>query len=760
LEIQLNNDNEPFKFLEKAFEEISQKFEGKTPLPMVKRITDLLHYYREVRNDDVFPAYIIFDHGEKTFEVWLPEILDKNVPYKVKDVLGRYLNFLVTNYGMTHQYKAVDIDFSRSQNYMPGKPHPWEEVMKESKENLGVYIFETYLTNCGSDILETSYAREEYLNVIEQRKMTVPYLLFSDEAVDCILDKYILGIDIGGTSIKLQFFQIQKGKGHCCISEPLCHNSPNTNNQGRLSLNPLSNSYNIPTSRTNKKFKDANDFAKYIVDSLSEKLGNDEELLKKIISIGVCWPGPIRQNRISEISGILRNNFDGINPSIIKHNHNDIVAIDIGGALRTEFAKHNNDKMLTVALVNDGDAEAAGLTFGKVFHRAGEPENLNVKNFYKALFEKNAVAIIKAGTGTAGSVLINGMFVGLNEFGKVIVDLKATNTEKDKPKEERWPVGDANKFFSLSFLREELKKIEIKNSMEIEGRDIEFLKEIITSGKSEINDYYKKLFGAIELVKICQPDIEWNDIVTDSGGKLTINLDKLEQNPIKLSIDKELTLSDIYQIKKGDDYLLMKLGDNRISRLNLEEALQNTNKAVIENIGKNMGKRLADIVSLLYDIYDLKAVFISGGPVKGEVGKECIKLFSQEIQKYIYDRFHKDISFIKNLRDVENTLKPDEIEKTLEEFKLLYRHEYEKVSDNALLGTAIIGFDHFVTENKIRELQTFAKDPQEGKVSGWIGYLTEDELKQFIRLNSSRLKVTVGYNGEIKKLGSVPLQLI
>ncbi len=762
LQMDENREYVPIEFLEEAIKKCKENF-NVIPLPMIKRITDLLRFFKELEGekDKVFPAYIIFSSENKietTVEVWLPEIeketILKDLDFFEKDIkededivikiLGRYLIYVVSNYGMTRLYKKVDIDFSASKSYIPGEPHPWSIVMDKMNEALGVYVFDYYLSLYGSDILEKSYAREEYLAAIDHRRMTDLYQFGQEEEVrKHINEKYILGIDMGATGIKFQFFKINLSKARseqsCYIDDELCLTEDEN--------------HAIPTSRPIGKFRDADDFAAYVFDTLKNRLVNNE-LFSKTICVGICWPGPIKQNKVVGTSGALTN-FAGIKGRIMEDSRTDILAIDIERALRKKFSEYLNniiseDNMLTVALINDGDAEAAGLLFGQV----NKSHDEKGKEFYKSLFAEHSVAIIKAGTGTAGSVTVNGRFEGFNEFGKVIVDLGISNERNNTTnRNDRWPLGDANKFFSMRFLKEEATAAGILGAW-VEGRDIELLVDVIKN-KTSLEEK-KKYFGALELVTLARPNIEYSELeerIREREENTIVNYNAEDGYYLKKDENKGLP----NHAKNNFQQLLAAFGEYRITRLNLRSAFKGHNMQIIENIGKKMGRRLADVVATLNDIYDLKAVFIAGGPVKGNIGKDCIEEFSKEMKKYLYDRFYKDDDLIGNLDEamqeykaLRQGTKKIELQNIFEKNKFFY--SLKTGHDNALLGVAIKGFDCFVIENKIRELQKLAKTCNQD-THNQLKFVTKEEIKHFIDVNAGRLKVTYS-NGIITSLES------
>ncbi|MHA2053124.1 MAG: hypothetical protein ACW99F_05930 [Candidatus Hodarchaeales archaeon] len=838
----------PNEFLKIAFNAVLEKYDDKIPLPMVRRITDQLEFYslkeineHEPKNDNdhkVFLLRILFDHGKSQIDVWLPEEPPKDsIPLakenlSVEGLLCRYLNFIVFNYGMTRQFNHVDLDFSASSNFAAGSPHIWRVMMNDPKKsddcrkNLGLKVFDRYLTDVGIEQLETTFSLEKYQAAIEKRKMINPYVFKKPASILGLEGKYILGIDIGGTGTKIKFFKITQQsrdiQKYYLLSKQPENNDENFKKRkfGPATDYPHKHYYLIPVIyKENKKvkpleftmptrsyskakkegrvveFENEHDFAAYIIRTLWKRLNtlgksiHKEDILKNTISLGFCWPGPIKQNKIASTSGIL-NYFKDFKRSILDNEYHKIVNLDIANAVRDTFQKKRaaifqdskkDKEPLTVALENDGDVEAAGLAFGLLNSIDTSSKNsmdIEIKKQYRKLFESYSVGIIKAGTGTAGSVLVQGEIKGLNEFGKLTVDLGADNTKNLKTDEDnRWPVGVANKFFSMKSFQQVMRDAGVReySKNEITGRDIDL---ILSLRNTRHIDKLEKIrhFGVLELVSLAEPHIQWDDFFIPNKKKLTfkeditlkfgedeayriVNKEKsrskidpltwwnLASEPLieslNLPADKAMSLISARSKKRirAED-LLSKMGRNRIARLNFKEVAKNK-EGIKEGI-KNVGNNLADIITLLYDIYNLKCIVISGGAMNSkEIADPCMEGLKEALKTYLYDTFHDEDTLIKRI-EYENITNLDELRK----YKLLIQCAGE---NHALLGAAILGLDHYVQEQKVRELQKLAKK-KEGKIRDNIRFLTLSEGIKFLRINAGLLKITVDDDGSISKL--------
>jgi len=815
----------PIEFLKYAFNIILINSRGKLDinkritLPMVKRITDLLEFYPEYNNnnnededeDEVLKVKILFDKGKDKIEIWLPkninEIENCTIDYNkltLADILLRYLQFVVLNYGMTKGFYHVDYDFSQLND--KEVENKWKEYLTlESSEiestykKLGAHVFYRYLTDCGSEIIDTTFSRQKYLAALTPRKMTEIYKFDKSDITEKIKDKYIMGIDIGATGVKIGFYKIIKHNNNNYNNNcyKLC-NIKNKNIEDEFDLERCPDldfimpilSPEVKKKDKDKYYENAEEFAKYVIETMLNKAGNMHDILNKTICIGLCWPGPIKQNRIASTSSILKN-FKSFSNRILENDHNKIINFDISKAFKKviiDRSKIDND--LKVSLTNDGDAEAAGSVFGITNKQnINKNENENIKS----LFNDHSVAVIKMGTGTAGSVIVNGKIIGLNEFGKLIVDLGFDNKDNidKKDENERFPKGDSNKFFSFNFIYNQMKAVfdiindnnnnnvhDEKSIKVITGHDLALLLEIKTETDETdktVTDETYKLFGALELISLTEPYLEWKSLVNEKNSiKDNISL-RFEDNNFTISegnIIDDRAYCELYDRMKKSNYdnkeieqilfennnkslnksllkslneLLLTLGKHRFEkRLKIDQSKLKDYQDNIRIVCKNLGEHLADVVALLYDIYNLKAVIIAGGIIKNKViGDLCKEGFQDAIEKYIHDNFHtkKNNNLVKKIEDIKNK---DDIVKN----KLLF---HIQKSNEALLGTAMLGFDHFITENKIKELQQIAK-MTDGKVADKCTFLTKDEAKNFMKVNAGYYRITIDDEGEISTL--------
>ncbi|MCB0597334.1 MAG: hypothetical protein H6557_07320 [Lewinellaceae bacterium] len=806
-------------FLALAFQKAFKNYEGTLPLPIVHFILNLLPYFdvpRLEKNDGLpgsfkqsFEAKILFD-GKPMINFWLPEVNDGGQQLKqhklkltgdysitILEILERFIHYSVTNYGMIKKYSHVDLDFSASVHF---EGRFWETALEKNKKVYGVHVFERYLEDCGSNILETSYSLQLYKSFLQLRKLATPHRvdLFPDflnrekygkkkiTLKDNLLSKYLLGIDIGATGIKMKFFRIDdkiRDEKDCYdffrVNELADMNKAST----KLFLVPEPRDYVVPTTRPNDKFKNANDFAAYILDTLKKQVDKYKadniwgKYCHNLISIGVAWPGPIKQNKVATTSGILRN-FEGFTHIILDSHRNQITEVDLADAFQQEWARTaGTTNPVTVAIANDGDVEAAGFIFGTVNSLNKEKEKM-AGNLKKIMEKGNNVAILKMGTGTAGAILVDGRISGLNEFGKIIVNLSADNRENEELADKKdfthiWAKGDVNKFFSVAFLKQEAEKAGVPKSAikDFTGWDVDLLfhkdeksgKQVL---KNEVTDECKKLFGALELIQLAQPNIKWENIVDKKGNvkedilllhdenkgfivaeKSSENTKKEESTLAALARSfNTQTLQSSGEAPHNLDSLLSSLGATRMARFNIEKLITDADsRKILGQIGESMGKRLADIIGILHKIVPLDLIILAGGPLKSEpIGLGCEEGLKGAVGGYLHDRFFGGFENLEGAKE-------DDIDNVREK-KIYY---YRQGSDNALLGTAMLGFDHFVNDRKLAELQAIAKQ-KGGFILEKPLFLSLAEAEAFIKSNASRLRIT--YNPITKTISRVNIE--
>jgi hypothetical protein len=774
-DLPLDKIDNPITFLKESFENAVN-----LTMPIVKRLTDLLEFYyfqpnkTSCNKTSCFRLTILIDDYHQ-IKIWLPKIknckeLDIQIKNKknvtIKDILFRFINYTVSNYGMTLEYKNVDFSFTEKEEF-------WLECLRPTyREKLGLHVFDGYILDCCSEVIEQTRSRKEYTAALDPKKMTEMYSK-EDKQKDLdkqsgLSDKYLLGIDIGGTEIKIELFKIvsDEKKGRYKISstffletcqelsysfKTIRKSEDSDKKQNDLSgclLNKLLENYNHSFVQNDKYvYSDADDFANYILEQVFRI--SDKEIIKNIISIGCSWPGAVKKNKIVSTSGLL-SNFKGFSNQILDNRRRDIVELDLAGSLK-KIWQRKTDNNISVCLKNDGDVESAGLVFAKT-HTLNGIVNAKFKSFFE-----ETIAIVKLGTGTAGSIISLGQIVGLNEYGKYINILDHDNSSNEKkPKNDRFPGGDINKQLSLKAFRSMMKRLGADNVADITGRDIDLL---LSSGS--ISNKYK-LFGILELVSKTSPYLKWENFVSmSSNGYNVIPNKTIQKTPSTWRVEDRNDIDDyswfhLEELFKNDRFpsylnnikhaalgdVLETLGKRRIARLNITNILPTG----IENIGSN----LADLVAAINDtlpshMKPLKAVVAAGGIMQSaDVKKHFVKGFKENVKKYLFDNIYEEKDLVKEF----------DTKKDIEKNKFYYICDGE---DYARLGSAILGFDHYITNEKIKELISIKENSlgYKYKNSGYdkdCKFLKVTEASKYLLKNAGRLKITVNNDKTVETI--------
>lgn len=217
----------------------------------------------------------------------------------------------------------------------------------------------------------------------------------------------VLGIDIGGTSIKWGLFGPSVSGGYPW--PPI--------RQGAL--------------RTQRefKFKDGQDFCQYVFSQIKPVL-DEEGLNPKSLCVGITWPGPVRgkagREYVAGPSGIM-GNFERLSSTITANSPDAIHALKI----REGFVGLFGD---CVRLINDGDGH---VIFARSLLKAST-----------VLSDKRLMVMV-AGTGTALGLIEGGAIAPfLSEVGKTIINLVEPFLACQKDRGGNFPAGVANQLFS------------------------------------------------------------------------------------------------------------------------------------------------------------------------------------------------------------------------------------------------------------------------------------------------------------------------
>jgi len=419
------------------------------PFPLFERMLDVVARLRPAESLSIAVA---FDGRRRLIR--LPTGLDEARHRHLVRYIAHYVHGVVLNRAMTEGFRCCDVSFDGLED--PGESTACESgrmTARKWKET----IRETYDRNC-YEILVDKYLRDYNT---ERRSVAIldaarPTTLRkpSPEEVAAELERWIragaersshaaapepcqpaeedaaetqllLGLDMGATLTKIQFYSVQAGR-----------------------LGPVGGAYQIGTPRLSRGADLGPDdpaarFAAELVSSVEQISRSDDALQRRlsrhgaaVLCVGVTWPGPVRDNHVAGTSRILAN-FPPLARNVADNRIEAILDLDIAGAIRRTLHRSGDlckGREPFVAMLNDGDAAGYGTLVidGKLPGRR--------------------LAVVKIGTGTATTVFDDGRLLpGPCEGGKVMLDLGATPARK-RPGGIEYPNGVANAYLSKRLL--------------------------------------------------------------------------------------------------------------------------------------------------------------------------------------------------------------------------------------------------------------------------------------------------------------------
>ena len=250
-------------------------------------------------------------------------------------------------------------------------------------------------------------------------------LLFGREQIK---DGVYLGIDIGGTSIKFELFE--KGKPFI--------------GSGRQNLDTPAN-------------MEVSEFCRKILLTCHDWLTNNGVPWTRLHGIGISWPGAVRKNRLAAASSVLR----GLKEHGVEFRDSDPInrlpTLQLASYFREELQRlatetaSSLDENLTIAIQNDGDAEALGN---------------HALRLMQGDVRKGGKIFIKLGTSVAGGRITHDGVVAeeVAEYAKVILNL---NT----PANPNWPGGTARYYSSAVGVRQLSRTFKFEGELLFGPRD-------------------------------------------------------------------------------------------------------------------------------------------------------------------------------------------------------------------------------------------------------------------------------------------------
>lgn len=625
------------------------------PFPLMRRMLDIVY---RLCPETCMSIPIIFD-GSEQMSVPVPTELLKD---KHRDIIACIANFipaLVLNRAMSLGFHSCDVgldslvdspsDLDSSSQSM--RAQDWKQEIEEAF-HLNAYslLVEKYLRDYNTERdcvqwLRTSRSSTLLPISINGLIDELAYYANNDAKYNGHNKYFFLGIDIGGTFIKFQFYEFS----------PTDKKFSRAGKFFRMLTSQQDISKNNLAENTVQEKSPAEQFARRIIDTIKMNI-KDETYLNncivenRVIALGISWPGPVRGNRIAGTSGILKQ-FPPLRREIKDNKIEDIMRLDIVKALRNVWVKREvwenivdpgvkrKYKEPFVAIVNDGSAEGMGAVANLVLSEKAAPNG--------------RLLVVKLGTGTAGAVFNDGrLSPSLTEWGKMLLDLAAYPKLLDpelRPKD--FPEGTANHYLSSKtmprlamsvadglFDVKELDSLELGLLLEAGAKDLADL-EGLRKLRHEcgIREYARR--GMRDPV-----DVEELRRLIETGTYAEPALFELIQLQVaKLGREASGRLNEMIEVYGGvrlanllnvtDDDILDTFGPGDSRPQVVTDKLVHAyarSKSCVNMLGNYLG----DFIVLLYDIYRMPVVIASGGVLSGVTGKMVVSQAVERTKKY------------------------------------------------------------------------------------------------------------------------------
>jgi len=587
------------------------------PLPLLVKYFKLLHEYSEkviVKGIPITMQEITYkfwgqldDKIPGHFEIYVPDY-EESKKSSIEPIVKRLLAAYATNIGICVGYDRIQLE---------GDNTSWVKQASEllKHEECGFELLIRYI-ECFMRSHDVNVSDE---NLVETKSYhnELKALLKNNYS-----DKKSIGIDIGGTSIKYR----------------LC----DSNGQ------PLE-SYKTSTRKnpTNKdeKYETIKKFAERLKKGLEallkryNKANNINPItLKHVDVIGISWPGAIREQKIAGASGILGYFEEEIASNYIRKNAVEkIRKIDLISDLKGVLGK--DGKNITIGICNDGYAEALGRIFLK-----------------DSPYRNNKWAILKFGTGTAGSIITDGKINdGITEFGKLVINmyLKKHDEEQyqinishklltEKEPKQSTPKGLINNYSSQNLLPTIFGDI-LKSSFKISSFEVGTLANYFLGENINIDNvikelgieslYLEKLEHITDKKKLSDvyhnTTIDYEEInpILEATGLKSIEAIKDEcddrgANRI-LEILLEITNSGKYDKINTVKFQMVATINRKSFAEGILKKLTNSQKGAFTVIFKEIydkaGSIFADVIMLIREYYKFNGVIICGGVIQDNI---------------------------------------------------------------------------------------------------------------------------------------------
>jgi hypothetical protein len=608
------------------------------PFALLDRLLELVY---RLRPETCASVPISFDGGSREV-VHIPGGLNKNKDALLIRLIGNFVPAVILNQAMSVGFRTCDINvdgllahdapLGGADDPMSGKDWVGEiknAVLANGYELLADRYLRDYNTERKSfEFRDTSSSLTlKTIPTSAVRSTLERYLVESrqDRTATCVL----LGIDIGGTLTKFQFYRFSRDS-----SEP--------------ALAPLGRSFRMLTADQQPPGGNrAQQFAQRMVKTLVASIHDIPDLKKTLLdlgllAVGISWPGPVRSNHVAGTSGTVE--VFGLNRMIRENKIEDILSIDLAGAFTNCCRSSPSLQALLgppvmgqphtpyVALLNDGTADGVGILAAKA--AGAMPGRL---------------AVVKLGTGTAGAVFLHGRLEdGLSEWGKMLLDLAA-------PANKAFPEGTVNLHLSKKTMPADARARGgvLSQVANLDALELGLLLE--AEAKSFDPDSLNRLrreCGILDLVasdpKIpIGVDAEVLRRTLEKGQKVERDIFLLIERYLKelgreaeAALDKAVGRHGIHRLEellghRADTLLEMfDPKDSADCRAARARELLGPACEVARHSAEALGTYLGDFIVQLHDIYKMDAAVLGGGVLSGRTGAVARAKAVERIRMY------------------------------------------------------------------------------------------------------------------------------
>ncbi len=635
------------------------------PLPIIEEILKVVY---KLRPDSCVTLPIRYNDDDIDY-IHIPAKPEDIEDIELRYIIAHYVWGKILNRAMSKGFHEGDEPCKIGTTRLSDK---WQEIFEEayfsnSYENFLEDYYNQFKTNL-QNVNRKANIYPSTIGYVPIQNIDKKLKLWIDQ--DSNSDKFVLGIDIGATSIKYILYKI--------------------NNNGQL----LSPEKNGSLSVKSDQIYTPEGFVRRIIEHIHTNISYN--CLENTCAIGISWPGAVKENRVFARSHIITNfveiesgkeySFDTDIKKIIK----DFNIVDLFQTCWEKKFHKPNMKYPVIALINDGDAHA----FGSVYDIEHEKESDIIKSLIEKMRKAGCeLVVIKAGTGTAGAVFDSeGRLVTncLMEWGKLLLDLGPLFDPN--PLEERYPRGRMNAYCSMKTLPN-LASEKLKSSFGKEDPKYDVIKLGIES--AEIG-YMLELGNFVD---------DCGNIIVDVNDESAEKIKNILYNQnLKFQLIEKIgeNICKKIRLKKPSSSQKNELGEPRLREI-FNNSMDDDNYQNAFNIAREsikiFGFYLADQIALLHQNYrQMQVVVLGGGVLSGYTRFWAIKNARDRLKNC----YNLELKYGRNYKE------------DFEKNTVYYYTEFEsnqgvKKQDYGIFGSALIGVREMILKLNRNGLEEIRK---------------------------------------------------